>query len=215
MNLNELQYGNPSVDILQYINGTSCLDALFAECSQLKFPPNDANIVKQELNEMITKTMQLHGDQQVLKRYQAYDRSLAGCYLKVTFEKQEDTTAYHDTLLSVFEDVLPLIFKLKQHFQRPRPFQLAHYFKIKLFPYHTASGDCPSYPCLHSCIGRVLAGVLSNHYPDASKWFNETGMDAGYSRVFMGLNFQSSVDAGIRVAEKILINREFQVKYSL
>lgn len=215
MDLNLLQYGNPCNDLLQYINGHSYLDILYKDFTDHHFPANDSNYVRQELNDIITKMTYLQSNEQVLQRYKTYDWSLPTYYKKVTFDSPEEIQTYHNNLNNIFNDVLPLIFKLKQNFQRPRPYQLAHYLKIKLFPYPNNSADSPSYPCLHSCVGRVLAGVFPNHYPDAAKWFNETGADVGYSRVYMGYNFQSSVDAGIQVAEKILLNKEFQIKYGL
>lgn len=218
-NLTELQYGNPSIEILQFINSPSYLDILltdFTEEKKFSFPDNDSSITKSELTDIVSKLNILRGDTPALTRYQQrYDFSVIQHYTDVRFDTSEETDAYNKTLDSVFSDILPLIFKLKHHYQRPRPYQLAHYYHLKLFPFHSNTADTPSYPCAHSCIGYVMAGVLGTHYPSAIKYFTDTASDLGASRVYMGLNFQSSVDMGKMVADKILINEEFVKKYKL
>lgn len=217
MTITELEYGNPSIDLLQYLNEHSYLDILFTELTDTKytFPGNDTGNTRTELNDLVKKCAISQTDEETLKRFESYDRSLPGFYNSVTFDKAEEIEQYRATVLSVFQDTLPLIFKLKVHYQRPRPFQLANYHKLKLFPFHSYSADSPSYPSLHACMGKVLAGVLGNQYPTASKYFNDVGQDAGISRMYLGLNFQSSRDMGIITAEKILSNKEFQVKYKI
>lgn len=218
MDISALQYGNPTIDQLQdYLNATTYLDVLLPEfiSDQYAFPGNETSTTKAELNDLRAKARTSQEDPELMKRYKAYDRSLVNVYNQVTFDAEEDTKQYQQTIVNVLSDVLPVIFKVKRHFQRPRPYQLAHAFKLTLFPFYSYSADSPAYPSLHACVGRVLAGVLIRYYPDEIKYFTELGHDMGVSRLYMGVNYQSSMDGAIRMGDRILKNREFQTKYKL
>lgn len=218
MDISALQYGNPTIDQLQnYLNATTYLDVLLPEFTsdQYAFPGNETSTTKAELNDLKGKASIAQTDQELIKRYKAYDRSLTNVYNQVTFDAEEDTKQYQQTIVNVLSDVLPLIFKVKIHFQRPRPYQLAGALKLKLFPFYSYSADSPAYPSLHACVGKVLAGVLITHYPTEVKYFTDLGNDMGFSRLYMGLNYQSSMDGAIRMGDRILKNREFQTKYKL
>lgn len=218
MNLNELLYGNPSIDVLPYVNARSFLDVLFAELSDsnhFTFPMNDSSVTRNELNDLVQKSATCQTEADILQRYQRYDRSLLEVYTDVAFDNPADNEDYRKLLLSVFEDLLPLIFKLKINYQRPRPCQLAIYYKLKLFPFYSYSADSPSYPSLHACVARVLAGVLSTKYISAASYFNELGKDVAASRLYLGVNFHSSVEMGKLIGDKVLQNADFIKKYKL
>jgi hypothetical protein len=217
MDINEIEYGNPINDILHYLNTESYLDALFQQLavSAFSFPENDSNNTRSELNDLVQKVLilQTGEDTKILERYFRYDQSLINFYNAVRFDSKEEAEEYQKILIGVFNDVLPLIFKLKFHYQRPRPFQLANYHKLKLFPFHSYSADSPAYPSLHACMAHVLAVVMANRYPTAAKYFRDVANDISISRQYLGVNYKSSMDAGILVAGKVLDNDEFVSKY--
>lgn len=220
MDINALQYGNPTIDQVQnYLNISNYLDILLAEFTsdQYAFPTNDSNATRAELNDLKNKSVTAQTDAKLMERYQGYDQSLISLYNQSTFDDPEETKKYQETVISIFKDVMPLIFKVKTHFQRPRPYQLASTYKLTFFPFYSYCADSPAYPSLYACLGRVLCGVLINHYPSPSsvKYFNDIGIDIGLSRLYMGLNYQSSIDAGVRMGDRILKNVEFQKKYKL
>ncbi len=212
-----IEYGNPSIDTLQFINDHSYLDVLFEELTgkQFAFPDNDSSITKAELNDIANKSGILQTDNSALNRYERYDVSLVQFYTDVRFDTKEEADQYSATLFDLFEDVLPLIFKLKHQWQRPRPYQLAHYHKLKLFPFFSVSSTGAAYPSLHACMSKVVANVMSNHYPGGTKYFNDTAADVSLSRIYMGLNYQSSIDMGRLIADKITSEIEFVKKYKL
>jgi hypothetical protein len=116
---------------------------------------------------------------------------------------------------SIIEDTLPLLIKLKYYHQRPRPFQLADYYKLKLFPYKSFSADSPSFPSGHSFQGKILTEVVGNHYPETYSYMKKLFDDISYSRLYLGLHYQSDIDVGIFCAEKVLELKEFKSKYKL
>ena len=115
----------------------------------------------------------------------------------------------------IMEDIKPLLVKLKYHFHRPRPNQLAQYYKLKLFPYQSISADSPSFTSGHAFQGRILTEVLGNRYPKTYSFMQKVFKDISYSRLYMGLHYQSDIDVAIFSADRVLADKEFKQKYKL
>ena len=64
------------------------------------------------------------------------------------------------TIRNIYDDIYPLILKLKYKYQRPRPYQLAQYYKLKLFPLRSNSVGTPSFPSGHTIQSQLILGVL-------------------------------------------------------
>jgi membrane-associated phospholipid phosphatase len=171
-------------------------------------------MVKDELNELVDylKVMDDDENETYLKRYKSYDRNLIqvinATFLKKGIEVNELT---HD----VVKDVEDLVYKLKFYFQRPRPNQLAQYYKLKLFPYDTYSGHTPSYPSGHTLQAFVILTIIGNLHPKEYSFCKEMIDDIAYSRLYMGVHFPSDNDFAIQVGEEILKHPEFAKKYGI
>ena len=79
MELNDVTYGNPTVQDLGFMQKNGLIDDLFDTLKDnLTFPKNDSELVKDELNEIMDclETMSQPENQTFLKRYQSYDRNL-------------------------------------------------------------------------------------------------------------------------------------------
>jgi len=72
--------------------------------------------------------------------------------------------------------------ELKYHYNRPRPFQLAKYYNIKLGEYVMESMKTPSYPSGHSAQGTLIGKVLQTKLPINTDAFIEAGKRISYSR---------------------------------
>jgi hypothetical protein len=215
MNLHHLTYGNPAAYLLPFIESHSFLDCLFTECTAIHFPANDSDEVKGELNQLVELSEQLKTNPATQERYKTYDQSLYNYLTAFNFNDPEENGRFAAIVKNVYEDVQPMIYKLKIHFQRPRPFQLAGAHRLKLFPQFSYSADCPAYPSLHASIAYVLCEVCGNHYPTQYKYFIDLAKDIACSRLYMGLNYASDIQAAKKISDKILANKEFILKYGL
>jgi len=210
------QYGNPTAEMMQWIAKTTFLDHLFTPCTQEKFAPNESEAVKSELVQLCNLTQELVKSPDLLKRYRLYDRSLVQYVSGFTFENDAETGAiFKELTKEVFEDVSPLVYKLKLHFQRQRPFQLAAIHQVQLYPFASFSSQSPAFPCLHTTVSFVLSNVIGNRLPVTYKYLKDLADDVYHSRLYMGLCLQSDADAGRRIAEKIISEPEFKIKYGL
>ena len=72
--------------------------------------------------------------------------------------------------------------ELKYHYNRPRPFQLAKYYNIKLGEHVMESMKTPSYPSGHSAQGTLIGKVLQTKLPINTDAFIEAGKRISYSR---------------------------------
>ena len=72
--------------------------------------------------------------------------------------------------------------ELKYHYNRPRPFQLAKYYNIKLGEHVMESMKTPSYPSGHSAQGILVGKVLQTKLPLNTDSFLEAGKRISYSR---------------------------------
>jgi hypothetical protein len=215
MNLDLITYGNPTQEQLPLLQKDSFCDVLFIELTEYSFPKNSSEATIEELNAIVDALNVLNGKDAYIKRYKAYDRSLERSFIEFILKDVEDKDEIVKLIQEIYEDIKPLIIKLKYFHQRPRPYQLAEYYKLKLFPYNSHSADSPSFPSGHSYQARIITEVIGNKYPQTYALMQKIFNDICYSRLYMGLHYQSDIDVGIFCADKVLALKEFKAKYKL
>lgn len=215
MDLDLIVYGNPTTEHLKHLSTNNYTDALFKELSVFSFPKNSSEATKEELNQLVDYTSDIALRDEYLHRYKVYDRGLLA-YFKNGLTKEGESNEEMNALIDeVVADTMPLLMKLKYKFQRPRPYQLAAYYKLKLFPYKSTSGDSPSFPSGHAFHGKLLTEVIGNRYPEIYGYMTMLFEELCYSRLYMGVHYQSDIDVGIFAAERVLAMKEFKMKYKL
>jgi hypothetical protein len=214
MEFNNLTYGNPTKDQLEFVQGTCLVDSLFDEFKDLVIPNNDSELVKDELNEIVDSlaVVSQPQNQEYLKRYMAYDRNLIQALSSIFKQKNIEV---EELITEIVKDIQNLIYKLKFYYQRPRPFQLAQYYKLKLFPYKSFSAHSPSYPSGHTVEAIVILNVIGNKYPTEYQYCKELIDDIAYSRIYLGHHFPSDNDGAKDLARAILKHPEFTKKHQI
>lgn len=215
MNLDLIAYGNPNQNHVSWLNRESYLDTLFAEITHFTFPKNSSEATKEELNYLITRIKETQVDKEKQKLYQTFDIYLDEYYIKFLSQYDIPREKVQPVIESIHDDIKPLIVKLKYFFQRPRPFQLAYYYKLKLMSFMTLGADSPSFPSGHAIESKVLSEVLGNMFPQLYAPLSKIADEVCDSRIGLGIHYQSDIDVGIYVAEKICETKEFMIKYQL
>ena len=218
MELDNITYGNPNNEQLPLLSKESYLDFLFGELSQYQYPKNSSEATKEELNQIVDylETMDLEENKNLyFNRYKAYDKNLKKFIIDGLVKGGHNEQEVTNLIYSIMEDTKPLLIKLKYNFQRPRPYQLAEYYKLKLFPFESSSANSPSFPSGHAFQGKIITEVVGNLYPKTYSFMQSLFDDICYSRMFMGLHYQSDIDSAIYCAEKVLESIEFKAKYNL
>lgn len=214
MNLDQVTYGNPTIEQKKYLEEISIVDDLFPKLKQDYYPLTSSELVKDELNEIVDylNDISSEGNESYLARYKSYDRSLLQVITATFKEKEIDV---EELCTNIINDIKPLLIKLKYHFQRPRPKQVAQYYKLKLFPYSSFSVDTPSYPSGHTLESYVILNVIANKYPSEYHFCKEMINDVAYSRIYLGLHFATDNDFAKFVGQEILKHPNFTKKYEI
>lgn len=82
-------------------------------------------------------------------------------------------------------------------------------------PFMTLGADSPSFPSGHAIESKVLSEVLGNMYPELYVPLSKIADEVCDSRIGLGVHYQSDIDVGVYVAEKICEMKEFMIKYQL
>jgi hypothetical protein len=214
MNLNQVTYGNPTQKTLALVNQKGLVDDLFESLKKETMPANDSELTKEELNEIVEAIalVQEPENDYFLKRYKSYDRSLVQGL--VTIFKQQGIDV-EQLCLNIQDDINPLIAKLKVHFNRPRPYQLANYYQLKLFPFESYTSDSACFPSGHTTQAYVMLNVIGSMHPIHFKYCKNIIEDISESRKHLGLHYQSDNDFSFQVGESILKHKEFAKKYAI
>jgi hypothetical protein len=220
MILRKLLFGNPTLEQSKILTINSYLDDVLPKIKMVSFPQNDSDLVIAELNQLAqySKLLDYKHNENVTNRYVVYDTDMI-TYFREELSNIEGLESEQGRIKNIIDnvinDVYPIITKAKYHFQRPRPYQLAAYHNIPLFPYKSKSVDSPSFPSGHATMGKVVCEVVGLNYPSTYGLMDKVSTDFSNSRQYMGLHYDSDIKAGLRTADIILSNRDFIKKYSL
>jgi len=141
-------------------------------------------------------------------------------YLK-DLPEDNDFVEKHDDIESIFEEVCNehnltfpkdlveeilkscSMLELKYHYNRPRPFQLANYYNIKLGEYVMESMKTPSYPSGHSAQGILVGKILQTKLPINTDAFLEAAKRISYSRNLGRAHYPSDSKLGEDIGDEM------------
>ena len=92
--------------------------------------------------------------------------------------------------------VKTIILKLKYHYNRPRPSQVAQAKNLKLDSEHLESASTPSYPSGHATQGTFVGRYLADLYPEYEKELRQIGEDIAFSRNMAKVHYPSDSEFG-------------------
>jgi len=119
--------------------------------------------------------------------------------IEATFKKTAKSAGvdYPSGLVKkLMDDSTSPILKLKKHFNRPRPKELAKKHNINLETIEMASMKTPSYPSGHSAQGVLVGEALADMYPKAAEKFRKAGKDISKSRNVARAHYKSDSKFG-------------------
>lgn len=211
-----LAYGNPTRNYLPELGRDTYLDSLLGELASYPFPNYNGQDVIDEINKLIQLTNSLESDEDLKKRYEFYDENFDRYMVDVLANlKVASRESLNDLIQDVKSDILPLILKLKYHYQRVRPSQLSYLLTMKLYAYPSNFALSPSYPSGHAIQSKVYADVLSARFPKYHHQLQDLAKDISQSRMALGLHYESDCIFAEYVSELIVTHPEFQKKYKL
>lgn len=211
--IDNVTYGNP-IDKFLPLMKDGIYDALLPELKQYPFPSNSCEMTQDELRQLIElQNSEEQKNQTIISRYLDYDNDIINIFKK--FCKNRLNQDYDEEIDGLIQDLAVLITKLKFAYQRPRPFQLAQYYKARLFPVISVAAISPAYPSGHTTEARVMAEFIGSRHPEQYNFLIQLSDDIAQSRLFLGLHYASDNDFALMVAKAVYTSKEFTTKYGL
>lgn len=213
MDINQLEYGNPTQSDAHAMKLSNYLDKYVEEFRRTPMPKNGSLLTREELN-MLREYLRVTEHDQVLKaRYRKYDMSGLDYLRQVMVKSGAPEDDINRLIWGIVNDTQPLIAKLKMTYQRPRPFQLARYYKLTLYPYNSFRANSGSYPSGLTLQAALATMVLQNRYPQLAESLEAYRKDYALSRLYLGLHYPTDNDFAMQIASREMEDDEFKEKY--
>jgi membrane-associated phospholipid phosphatase len=208
--INKIVFGNPSAQDRLIMSCQNYLDKLIPSLKTFSNPKNNSEVTISELNQL-THYLSLGK----VVEHNLYDKNLIQ-YIKDFYITEGAPPELIDSLAtSVQTDVVPLITKLKYHFNRPRPAQLAYYYDMQLYPDFSYFTNNPSYPSGHTTLTAITCEVFGNQFPETYKKISSLMPRVAESRLCLGVHYPSDNNMAHIVAKRVITNPEFKRKHKL
>jgi hypothetical protein len=161
-----------------------------------KFPKNDSEKIKEE----IIYINKLKVDDEFIKKhdniYSVFKEYFELNHLdfpKILIKDLMEASAY-------------FIMKIKNYYNRPRPYQVAKKINIELKPIRLNSAKSAAFPSGHSAQSHLLSYILSDLFPKHKSNFEKIANNVCKSRMMAKVHFPSDIENGEKIA-KILFKQ--------
>lgn len=110
-------------------------------------------------------------------------------------------------LESLMEEAEPLILKLKFHWNRARPHQVAESHGLRFHAMPSLSAKSPAYPSGHTIQAQLVSQELIRRYPEHADIIKTMADKISWTRVQAGYHWPSDLVYGEEVAEFMWVNQ--------
>jgi hypothetical protein len=215
ININDIPFGNPTRTWVKFLEKDSILDTLLEELKNYPFPENDSDKVRTELSEIAAACQNLSNSHDAIEQYKIYDTDFDNYIFELLTKQGVNKEELVEIKNNIDEDVIPIIVKLKYHYQRLRPIQLSKILEVNLVPFETMTTNTPSYPSGHTIQSRIYAEVIGNKYPQFYKSLHDLATEIMWSRLYLGVHYPSDCQFADYIAQVICNHTDFKKKYKL
>lgn len=212
--IDNIKYGNPTDNILPELQKSSSLDGLLDELKKYPYPSNSSEATQDELRELMQyQSSEEQRNDSLVERYIDYDKDLKVAFFE--FCEDNGLSEMIEVIEAIVNETKPLIAKLKYFYNRPRPFQMAYYYKAKLIPHASINAMTPSYPSGHVLQAYLLSEVIGSRFPQHYETLTYLANDIEKSRLFLGLHFGTDNDFARICVQKIIRDKSFTRQYGI
>jgi len=207
-----LVYGNLDRDSLEYLKEENVFTNLYDKFIKFPYP----NIVKtfDEINDLIdlqNKAIKKKTWENYAKFMYEVDESIDDLFMK---ECNKLGIEYKQQYLNKIQDKLGgLVMRLKQYYNRPRPYQVAYYTDQDFHNFNTFSGNTPAYPSGHATQSYFTALIISHHNPEHSQSLLKLAERITKAREVMGVHYASDSYFGKTIAESLCKHKSIKDIY--
>ncbi len=124
-------------------------------------------------------------------------------YIKEYMDK-EGLDYDEDTINYIEAQSRHVIRHYKNHFNRPRPYQVAEKLGMEFNRYVTDTSKTPAYPSGHTVQPMLTAEYYSKLYPQHRNGIMNGAKISGFGRVIAGLHYPSDYEAGVKLGKELI-----------
>ena len=212
MNLSDLRYGNLNKENEKYLDKENLFTQQFNKYSQFQYP--NTNDTQKEIND-IMKTQKHFEKKENWEKYKKF-MLLCDSDIHKVFEralKKIGVKYDGDLLENIQEELGALVMRLKDFYNRPRPFQVAYYTEQPLHNYNTISGNSPAFPSGHACQSYFLMKVMAKKNPHKEKKLERLANRIANTRVVLGVHYPSDNEFGKKIAGRLAATPQIQERF--
>ena len=108
-----------------------------------------------------------------------------------------------DELENITKESAKIIYELKYHYNRPRPYQIAEFYGIDLNGTELDSMKTPSYPSGRAVQGYLIGEILSNMDKTNAVLYKGMGEEIAHSRILAKAHYPSDKTYGHKIAMEL------------
>ena len=165
-------------------------------------PQNSSREVMNELDEMLELQSDLSKSD--VKLIEKAEDDLIGLIVDHLQDLGVDDLAGAERIMNAIADFTdPLLYKLKNHYNRPRPHQLARALNVEMYPVIGTSASSASYPSGHALDAFNFGKILSLMYPDHESSIMAFCDKAAFTRIIAGVHYKSDHDFSKEIAKEL------------
>tara|TARA_R100000908_G_C3722147_1_gene124495 strand:+ start:297 stop:950 length:654 start_codon:yes stop_codon:yes gene_type:complete len=197
--LADLKYGKMNIEDIEFIEKSRPqIDEILWNFISEPYP--DSRETSKEI-EYIKDKQEAYTDKYKMRFCKDADEDLTHTLTKLL---QTIGIEVDESLFDINKVLGYIIVKLKQHYNRPRPYQFAYYSEQDFHPYETITGNSPSYPSGHALQGYFLCSLLSKKYPEHKTRLNLFADMIAESRVALGVHYPSDNAFSKEISNKLM-----------
>lgn len=167
-------------------------------------PSNVSSQTKHELSQLVKITSKV--SEATLEFCQNAENDLVKVFVDFLYRYSITDTTRQD-LDRVLDETEPLLYRLKEYYNRPRPNQLAVYYDLDLYVMiETKATNHPAYPSGHSYESYIMASLLSQKYPKHKEKLMKLAESIGLSRILIGVHYKSDHEFGCYLGKLLIDN---------
>lgn len=195
MNLDDIKYGNHANEHEEKVNlDKSGIISICKENGIIKdilenhpFPLNSSDETRNELDYLVELTSDID------------DEDFKFCYLLemhhyeflAVVGRQLGLDVTKEKVIEMIKGVEPVLFYLKDKFDRPRPYQLANELNLPIFPIIRTDANSASYPSGHTFDFLIALYHFGKMKPEAAKEIDEFYHEIKRVRELSGVHYPS------------------------
>ncbi|MGH2642323.1 MAG: hypothetical protein ACRDE2_00115 [Chitinophagaceae bacterium] len=207
--MNKIKYGNPNFLQSKALSEVHYLDSILPSLRKDNPPANDSFITIEELNRIA-----------LMVRVKTKEEKITIPQIIIGFDpylfhtlKEANVFLQQDTYTEMSIDAYSIGIKLQYFFNRPRPYQLATYYNLALFPPETNLVSQPSYPSIPYLKSLLIKELFSDKHN--YNIFEDICEDVKQQHLSFGLNYDSDFIFTKKVFDVIINNLGFRKKFRL